>query len=42
MLRLKVDVMHIETNVDDRLLRTLLDTKGKTKDTLNARRELCE
>lgn len=40
LLRHNVDVMHIEKNVCDMLLKTLLDIKDITKDTLSARREL--
>jgi hypothetical protein len=33
--------MHIEKNIRDSLLGTLLNISGKTKDTLKARRDLC-
>jgi hypothetical protein len=34
--------MHIEKNVIDNILGTILDIKGKTKDNLQARKDLCE
>ncbi|XP_031111967.1 uncharacterized protein LOC116015939 [Ipomoea triloba] len=37
-----IDVMHVEKNVCDSLVGTLLDIKGKTKDGLNARLDLIE
>ncbi|XP_050941518.1 uncharacterized protein LOC127149700 [Cucumis melo] len=40
LLRHKLDVMHIEKNVCDNLLGTLLNIDGKTKDTINARLDL--
>ena len=39
-LRHNLDVMHIEKNICDNLLSTLLNINGKTKDTLNARHDL--
>ncbi|XP_038705319.1 uncharacterized protein LOC120001123 [Tripterygium wilfordii] len=39
-LRHNLDVMHIEKNVCDSILGTLLDLDGKTKDNLNARLDL--
>ena len=36
-LRHNLDVMHIEKNICDNLLGTILNMEGKTKDTLNAR-----
>jgi hypothetical protein len=36
MVRHAIDVMHAEKNVCEALVGTLLDTPGKTKDTLNA------
>ncbi|KAL0556508.1 hypothetical protein IC582_005022 [Cucumis melo] len=39
-LRHKLDVMHIEKNVCDNLVGTLLNIEGKTKDTTNARLDL--
>lgn len=42
MLRHNLDVMHIEKNVFDNLVYTLLDDKNKSKDNLNARKDLCE
>ncbi|KAL4030764.1 hypothetical protein IC575_009016 [Cucumis melo] len=40
LLRYKLDVMHIEKNVCDNLIDTLLNIEGKTKDTTNARLDL--
>ncbi|TYK29077.1 CACTA en-spm transposon protein [Cucumis melo var. makuwa] len=40
LLRDKLDVMHIEKNVCDNLVGTLLNIEGKTKDTTNARLDL--
>lgn len=40
-LRHNIDVMHVEKNVCDSLLRTILDQE-RTKDTLNARRDLAD
>jgi hypothetical protein len=37
-----IDVMHVEKNVCEALVGTLLDKPGKTKDTLNARMDLEE
>ena len=37
-----IDVMHVEKNVCDSLLGTLLDIKGKTKDGKKARDDLKE
>lgn len=39
-LRHNLDVMHIEKNVCDNLLGTILNIEGKTKDTINARLDL--
>ena len=36
MIRHAIDVMHVEKNVFDSLIGTLLDISGKTKDTSNA------
>jgi hypothetical protein len=41
-LRHNLDVMHIEKNICDSILGTLMDIPGKTKDTANARRDLLE
>jgi hypothetical protein len=35
-----IDVMHVEKNVWETLISTLLDIPGKTKDTLKARMDL--
>ncbi|KAL0344273.1 UNVERIFIED_CONTAM: hypothetical protein Sangu_1314700 [Sesamum angustifolium] len=35
-----IDVMHIEKNVFDNIFNTVMDIKGKTKDNMNARRDL--
>jgi hypothetical protein len=40
LLRHNLDVMHIEKNVMDNILRTLLDMKDKSKDNLQARQDL--
>ncbi|XP_016559092.2 uncharacterized protein LOC107858817 [Capsicum annuum] len=37
-----LDVMHVEKNVCDNVIGTFLDIEGKTKDNLNARRDLKE
>ncbi|GAB2298096.1 hypothetical protein Dimus_038512 [Dionaea muscipula] len=42
LLRHNLDVMHIEKNVCDSVIGTLLDIEGKTKDSLNARLDLKE
>jgi hypothetical protein len=42
MVRHAIDVMHVEKNVFDSLIGTLLDIPGKTKDTLNAQLDLEE
>lgn len=40
MLRHNIDVMHVEKNISNLFLRTLLYNKGKTREFFNARREL--
>ncbi|CAA0819515.1 Unknown protein [Striga hermonthica] len=35
-----IDVMHVEKNVSDSLISTLLNIQGKTKDTVNARKDM--
>ncbi|WMV45750.1 hypothetical protein MTR67_039135 [Solanum verrucosum] len=42
LIRHNLDVMHIEKNVCDNIIGTLLDIEGKTKDNLNARHDLKE
>jgi hypothetical protein len=42
LLRYNLDVIHIEKNVIDNILCTILDIKGKTKNNLEARKDLCE
>jgi hypothetical protein len=42
MVRHTIDVMHVEKNVSEALVGTLLDISGKTKDTLNAQVDLEE
>jgi hypothetical protein len=42
LLRHNLDVMHIEKNVMDNILGTILDISGKTKDNLVARLDLQE
>ena len=39
-LRHNLDVMHIEKNICDNLLGTLLNLEGKSKDNLKARKDL--
>ncbi|KAI5333562.1 hypothetical protein L3X38_023694 [Prunus dulcis] len=39
-LRHNLDVMHVEKNVFDTLVGTIIDIKGKTKDTIKARLDL--
>jgi hypothetical protein len=41
-LRHNLDIMHIEKNICDSILGTLMNIPGKTKDTTNARRDLRE
>ncbi|KAL0378778.1 UNVERIFIED_CONTAM: hypothetical protein Sradi_3183300 [Sesamum radiatum] len=38
--RHNLDVMHIEKNMFDNIFKTVMDIKGKTNDTLNARKDL--
>jgi hypothetical protein len=40
MVRHAIDAMHVEKNVCEALVGTLLDIHGKIKDTLNARMDL--
>ena len=42
LLRHNLDVMHIEKNVCDIILGTIMNIKGKTKDTFNARLDMEE
>ncbi|XP_049406217.1 uncharacterized protein LOC125869837 [Solanum stenotomum] len=42
LLRHNLDVMHIEKNICDNILGTILDIKGKTKDTLSTQLDLQE
>ncbi|XP_052176642.1 uncharacterized protein LOC127790947 [Diospyros lotus] len=42
LLHHNLDVMHIEKNVCDNVLYTILNESGKTKDNLNARKDLKE
>ena len=39
-IRHVLDVMHIEKNVAEHLISTILDDKTKTKDTINARKDM--
>jgi hypothetical protein len=39
MVHHAIDVMHVEKNMCEALVSTLLDIRGKTKDTLNAQME---
>jgi len=41
-VRLWIDVLHVEKNVCDSLIGTLLNIDGKTKDALNTRLDLIE
>ncbi|XP_074577237.1 uncharacterized protein LOC141833653 [Curcuma longa] len=40
LLHHNLDVMHIEKNVFDNLINTVMDIPGKTKDNLNARKDM--
>ncbi|KAK4400752.1 hypothetical protein Sango_1181300 [Sesamum angolense] len=40
LIQRKFDVMHIEKNVIDNILNTVVEIKGKTKDNMNAYRDL--
>ncbi|KAL0320146.1 UNVERIFIED_CONTAM: hypothetical protein Sradi_5276100 [Sesamum radiatum] len=40
MIRHNLDVMHIEKNVFDNIFNTVMNIKGKTKDNLNARKDV--
>ncbi|KAL0402233.1 UNVERIFIED_CONTAM: hypothetical protein Slati_4253200 [Sesamum latifolium] len=40
LIRHNLDVMHIEKNVFDNIFNTVMDIKGKTKNNLNARKDL--
>ncbi|KAK3188767.1 hypothetical protein Dsin_028328 [Dipteronia sinensis] len=40
LVRHNLDVMHIEKNICDSIISTLLDVKGKSKDGLNSHRDL--
>ena len=40
MLHHNLDVMHIEKNVCDSMIRTLLNIEGKTKENLNSHLDL--
>jgi hypothetical protein len=42
LLRHNLDVMHVEKNVMDNILGTMLDIKGKTKDNAQACQDLQE
>jgi len=42
LLRHNLDVMHIEKNISESVLGTLLDIEGKTKDTLKSRLDIQE
>jgi hypothetical protein len=42
MVHHAIDVMHVEKNMCEALIGTLLDIPGKIKDTLNARMDLEE
>lgn len=40
ILRHNLDIMHVEKNMCDSILGTLLNIKGKTKDNLNSHLDL--
>ena len=40
LLRHNLDVMHIEKNICDSIMGTIMDVKGKTKDNINSRLDL--
>jgi hypothetical protein len=42
MMRHAIDIMHVEKNVCEAMIGTLLDILGKTKDTLKAQMDLEE
>ncbi|WMV31114.1 hypothetical protein MTR67_024499 [Solanum verrucosum] len=42
LLRHNLDVMHIEKNICDNIMGTIMNVKGKTKDTINTRLDLEE
>ncbi|XP_015167842.1 uncharacterized protein [Solanum tuberosum] len=42
LLRHNLDVMHIEKNICDNIMGTIMNVKGKTKDTINTRLDLKE
>ena len=42
LIRHNLNVMHIEKNVMDNIIGTFLDMKGKTKDNLTARKDICK
>ncbi|XP_020085892.1 uncharacterized protein LOC109708518 [Ananas comosus] len=42
LIRHNLDVMHIEKNLGDNIISTLMDNDGKSKDNLNARMDLME
>jgi len=41
-LRHNLDVMHIEKNICDSVFGTLMNIDGKTKDTVNARKQMVQ
>ncbi|XP_074314888.1 uncharacterized protein LOC141651059 [Silene latifolia] len=40
LIRHNLDVMHIEKNVFDQIIHTIMEVKGKIKDTISARKDL--
>ncbi|XP_074278240.1 uncharacterized protein LOC141601834 [Silene latifolia] len=42
LIRHNLDVMHIEKNVFDQIINTVMEVKGKTKDTISARRDMAK
>ena len=40
MIRHNLDVMHIEKNVFEQIINTIMSVKGKSKDDINSRKDL--
>ena len=40
LVRHNLDIMHIEKNLCEQLIHTIMDKKGKTKDDINVRKDL--
>ena len=41
LIRHNLDVMHIEKNVFEQIINTVMNVKGKTKDDLRSRKDMC-